>query len=176
MSQRDLDLPSAEDSFDEKLLADVREYGWHCVLVADEHHPHHAEANAALGPHPIYDAAFAYTVGLWLTRRHPELVLVGRWQHAHAILAAAVVLVEEGTVFVAGDETDEILEGYTVCFREVSAPRREELLTYASWANRRRSFEALQLVVPDRAGRWSWDAAYDAYPQPPLDDSDVRAS
>jgi hypothetical protein len=176
MSRWDPDLPSAEDSFDEKLLADVRAYGWHCMLVADEHHPHHAAANAALGPHLIYDAAFAYTVGLWLTRRHPELVLVGRWQHAHAILAAAVALVEEGAAFVAGDETDEVLEGYTVCFREVSAPRREELLTYASWANRRRRFEALQLVLPDRAGRWPWTDSYDAYPQPLLAEPDARAS
>ena len=74
----DFDLPGPEDSFDEKLIADVRTFGWHCLHVADEHHPEHAEQNAAEGRHPIYDAAFSYTLGLWLTHSHPELVLVGR--------------------------------------------------------------------------------------------------
>lgn len=163
-----LDLPEPEDGKDEKLLADIRDYGWHCVLVADEYHPEHAEQNAALGPHPIYDAAFAYTVGLWLTLSHPELILVGRWKQAHDILDSAVSLLEDGATFAAGDETDEILNDYPVRFCPVSDQRREELLTYASWANRRRRFEALQLVVPDQHRRWPWDDGYDAYPQPLL--------
>src|SRR4051794_1833600 len=108
----ELDLPDPEDRFDEKLIADVREHGWHCVLVADEHHPEHAEEIAAMGPHPIYDAAFAYTVGLWLTLRHPELVLVGRWQRAHATIATVVRLIEAGHAFAPGDRSSEILEGY----------------------------------------------------------------
>jgi nicotinamidase-related amidase len=82
MSEPYVDLPEPESDFDERLVADVREHGWHCILVAEEHHPEHAALNAALRRHPVYDAAFAYTVGLWLTRDHPELVLVGRWQQA----------------------------------------------------------------------------------------------
>lgn len=96
------DLPEPEDAFDEKLLADIREYGWHCVLVANEHHPEHAERNAALGPHPVYDATFAYTVGLWQTHTHPEVILVGRWPQAHAILANVVSIIEEGMHFRPG--------------------------------------------------------------------------
>jgi hypothetical protein len=165
-----LDLPEPEDSFDEKLISDIRSVGWHCVHVADEHHPEHAEQNAALGPHAIYDAAFAYTVGLWLTRSHPELVLVGRWKHAHAVLATAVSHIDEGARYEPGSTSDQIVEGYSVRFADVSPERRTELLTYASWANRRRPFEALQLVVPDASGRWPWDAAYDSIPQPLLTD------
>jgi nicotinamidase-related amidase len=44
--------------FDERVIEDVRAYGWHFIHVADEHHPEHAESNAALGPHPIHDATF----------------------------------------------------------------------------------------------------------------------
>lgn len=93
-----LDLPDPEDSFDERLLADIRDVGWHCVLVADEHHPKHAAENAALGRHSVYDATFVYSVGLSLTRHHAELILVGRWQHAHAIIASAVDLLDEDSV------------------------------------------------------------------------------
>ena len=84
MREQSLNLPEPEDASDEKLISDIRTYGWHCIHVADEHHPEHAAQNAALGPHPIYDAAFSYTVGLSLTLDHPELVLgirsrCGRW-------------------------------------------------------------------------------------------------
>ncbi len=47
MTRVPLDLSEPEDAFDEKLLADVREAGWHCVLVATEHHGQHAGANLA---------------------------------------------------------------------------------------------------------------------------------
>jgi hypothetical protein len=120
-----VDLPEPEDAFDEKLLADVRAYGWHCIHVADEHHPEHANRNAALGPHPIYDAAFSYTVGLWLTRSHPELVLVGRWNQNHAIISAAVTVIEEGGRFEVGGTRDDVLEGYDVCASPVSPARRD---------------------------------------------------
>jgi hypothetical protein len=99
VSARETDLPEPEDASDERLVSDIRRYGWHCIHVADEHHPEHADLNPALDPHPVYDAAFSYTVGLWLSHSHPELVLVGRWEHAHAIIAAAVSLIEDGSRF-----------------------------------------------------------------------------
>jgi hypothetical protein len=168
MRQPYLDLPQPEDDFDERLLADVRKHGWHCVLVADEHHPEHAASNAALGPHAVYDAALAYTVGLSLTRDHPELVLVGRWAQAHAILAAAVDLITGSRRLAPGEVSDQVLQDYEVRFGPVSHEQRVELLTYADWANRRRPFEALQLILPDSSGRWPEDPDYNAYPQPLL--------
>jgi hypothetical protein len=162
------DLPEPRDASDEKLLADVREFGWHCVRVADEHHPEHAAANTALPPHPIYDAAFAYTVGLWRTYSHPELILVGRWQHAHPILAQVVSLIRDGRTFAAGDRSDEVLDDYEVSFGAVANHRRLELLTWADWLNKGAQFDALQLILPDRAGAWPNDPVYKAFPQPLL--------
>jgi len=62
MVAADVGLPDPQDPSEAKVVADVREYAWHCSHVACEHHPEHAGLNAALGPHPVYDAAFAYTV------------------------------------------------------------------------------------------------------------------
>jgi hypothetical protein len=165
-----LDLPEPEDDFDRKLVSDIHEYGWHCILVADEYHPQHAKENAAFGPHPVYDATFVYTVGLWLTYEHPELILVGRWKQAHAIIIAGVSLIEDGARLAPGDESDQVLQGYPVRFAAVSKSWRDELLTYASWANRRRAFEALQLVLPDKDGHWPLEQGYSGYPQPLLDE------
>jgi Domain of unknown function (DUF4262) len=162
----ELDLPPPDDDFDRKLISDIHEYGWHCLLVADENHPEHAEQNAALGPDPIYDAAFAYTVGLTLTRDHPELVLVGRWPQAHAILQSAVAVIEAGTHFDHGDESDDVLEGYPVRFHGVTREWADYLLTYASWVHHRSPFDAVQLVLPDRETRWPWEDGYAGPPQP----------
>jgi hypothetical protein len=108
------------------------------------------------------------TVGLWLTKAHPELVLVGRWQQAHAILAAAVDLITGGRRLAPDEVSDEVLQGYEVRFGLVSDEQRIELLTYADWANHRRPFEALQLILPDSSGRWPEDPDYNAYAQPLL--------
>ena len=161
-------FPRPESEQDERALDYVRHVGWHCVLVADEHHPEHAEANAALEPHPVYDAAFAYTVGVWRTWEHPELILVGRWQHAHDYLAALVEMVRGGERFAPGDTTTELLEGYEVRFGAVSDAHRLDLLTWADWLNLREPFAALQVVLPDRAGRWPEDPDYAGFPQPLL--------
>jgi Domain of unknown function (DUF4262) len=67
-----------------------------------------------------------------------------------------------------------VLEGYEVCFAAVTPTQREELLTYASWVNRRQPFDALQLILPDAAGRWPWDAGYASIQQPLLDGSVVE--
>jgi hypothetical protein len=162
------ELPEPETEFDEGVLDHIREFGWSCVSITDRAHPEHAAANAALGPHPVYDAGFVYTVGLWLTWQHPELILVGAWTNAHAVLSAAVRLVESGTAFSAGDESNEVLGTYPVRLGAVNDERALELLTFAHWANRRRPFDALQLVLPDKAVRWPGEAGYDSYPQPLL--------
>ena len=163
-----LDLPRPEDSFDEKLISDIHEYGWHCILVSDEHHPEHAKKNAELGPHPVYEATFVYTVGLSLSYGHPELILVGRWKQAHGIVASAVSLIEAGERFAPGDESENVVGGYPARFGPVSPSRKAELLTYVSWVAQRRPFEALQLILPDKDRRWPWDESYSGYPQPLL--------
>jgi hypothetical protein len=146
-------LPQPVDDFDAKLVGDVREYGWHCVLV---------------GADGESDPPYAYTVGLLHTYGHPELVLVGSWQYAHGILGAAVELVGEGARLAAGDESDDVVEGYPVRFGPVSDEQRVELLTHAEWLYGGKEFAALQLILPDGAGRMPDDAGYDGYPQPLL--------
>lgn len=98
----------------------------------------------------------------------PSLSWLGAGAQAHAILAAVVELVTGGRRLTVGEVSDEVLDGYDVRFGRVSDERRVELLTYVEWANRRRPFEALQIILPDSSGRWPDDPEYDAYPQPLL--------
>lgn len=77
-------------------------------------------------------------------------------------------MIRAGHRFVAGDHTDEVLQGYDVRLGAVSEARRVELLTWADWANQREPFDALQVILPDRAGRWPDEPAYQGFPQPLL--------
>jgi hypothetical protein len=50
-----------KDDHERKALADVQNHGWHVLKVMEDDR----------GP------AFAYTVGLYHSFRHPELIIVG---------------------------------------------------------------------------------------------------
>ena len=164
-------LPKPSDPGDDKVLANIREFGFHAMHVRPYHHPEHAAENAKLGPHPIYDIGFSYTVGLPYSHDHAELVLVGDLpdDRAHDILWEVVHLIEDGASFAPGDESDLILHELPARFGPVSAHRRKELLTFSDWAARRRRFEAVQLLVPDREGTFPDEDAYAGPPQPLLD-------
>jgi hypothetical protein len=167
-------LPKPSDEDERRVVANIREHGWHAMHVRDEFHPEHAGL-----PQPDQDPAvvaagadgFSYTVGLWTEHHHPELVITGDWgpwERMHEILAAAVTrILDDGAHFDAGDEDDLVLVTHPVRFGAVAERYRNEMLTWAHWAARRRRFDALQLVICDRDRRWPGDPAY-AGPRQPL--------
>jgi hypothetical protein len=167
-------LPKPADEGEARVIADIEEHGWHALHVRDEFHPEHAPWTH---PDPAVEAAschgFSYTVGLWPTRRRPELILTGDWgdmRKMHSVLGAAVARVlDDGAEWSAGDQDDEVLERLPVRFGAVARLFRLELLTWSHWAARRREFEALQLLLPDRDGRWPDAPGYAGPPQPLLD-------
>jgi hypothetical protein len=81
-------LPPPTDEIEEQVLGGIARHGWHVVLVRQGMHEHEgdgpwSEDHAAQA---AYEADFAYTVGLTFSFSHPEVILVGGWQHAHAYL------------------------------------------------------------------------------------------
>ena len=153
----DLPVPEPTDDFERRLVDDVRAYGWHAVHVrAGEH------------PAPLTGVPFAYTAGLWLTANHPEIVLVGGFENAQALLASAVLLVQSGQRFLPGAESDDVLVDGTVRFGAVDRRHHGGPLGYAGWVHRGRGFQAVQLLIPDGAGRLPTDPDYAGVPQPVL--------
>lgn len=167
MSWFDGELPEPETPFDEKVLSDVRQYGWHCLHVSKGAHPEHESRAAAVGSLPE-DIPFAYTIGVWLTLNHAEIILVGAWSSWHGILGKVVELIKQGRRFEPGEQTDDVLDDYPVRFGAVSKRNRVELLTFADWASHRRGFEAVQLILPDGNTHWPDDAQYASFDQPLL--------
>ena len=74
-------LPKPSDDDERRVVANIREHGWHAMHVRDEFHPEHAGL-AQPDQDPAVAAAgaegFSYTVGLWAEHHHPELVITRR--------------------------------------------------------------------------------------------------
>ena len=102
-------------------------------------------------------APYSYTVGMWQTWAHPELVIAGIDPAiAKGLLDNAVTLVEQGQDLTDGIDRDEIAEGFAARFRLVTR-------TVASFAVSDRfyggmSAPRLQLIWPDPSGRWPGEA------------------
>jgi hypothetical protein len=163
-------LPTPEDDTEARVVRDIHQHGWHVVIVRSAVHDQETEGPWSDDPrsHAAYEALFAYTVGLEYSFGHPEVVLVGGWQRAHPFLNAVGDLVRDGRRFLAGDTSDQVLDGLVVRFDAVSEICRNDLLTWAHWAVHRQHFEALQLVLPDTSGRWPGDPDYNGFAQPAL--------
>ncbi|MBZ9713873.1 DUF4262 domain-containing protein [Deinococcus multiflagellatus] len=122
-----------------RVLAGARAYGWQVVMVPED----------AEGP------AFAYTVGLTQTFRHPELILFGLpLPTMQAILNLAVALIREGQRFQAGTHSEQLLEQTEVRFGQVNARHHGEFLGTAQRFSGDVPFAALQIIWPNRAGQF----------------------
>ncbi len=163
-------MPTPDDDLEARVVRNIEQHGWHVFLVRSGVHDHETDEPFAGDPrvHAAYEALFTYTVGLVHSFAHPEIVLLGEWQHAHPYLNVVGELVRDGHRFSPGDTSDEVLDGFVVRFEAVIETCRNDLLTWSHWAAGRRPFDALQLVLPDTSGRWPGDPAYNGFAQPAL--------
>lgn len=127
---------------EKKLLDDVDEYGLHIVHVPEEND----------------GAGFSYSVGLWHNFEQPEVIVFGlSTEVAHELLNLLADEADEGARFTAGTRHDGLLHGYPVRFVEVPKEVYADYLGFATWAYEGGDFAAVQLVWPDKQGRWPWD-------------------
>ena len=68
-----------------------------------------------------------------------------------------------GRVFRPGDSTDDLAQGFTCSFMPIAIEHYQQYLGYAIWFYRslKQPFPALQLVWPDKQGRFPWESDYD---------------
>lgn len=130
---------------EDETLANIREkiaeYGFWVGLVPAEGH----------------EPAFAYTIGLYQSFQHPELLVFGLGTDAmHGILDVCGDLIRGGARFEDAQATSAILEGYDVRFRAVrDEASHAEYLGYGCRYYGNRTFPVLQCLWPDKAGRFA---------------------
>lgn len=128
-----------------RMAADVVKYGWHVVKVSGDDR----------GP------GFAYSVGLFRTLGHPEVImfgLPGDWLHQHINAIGAAV--RAGASFAPGSRVADVLENHECVFVAVPPARYADHVGQAVAYYGKTQFPLLQCVWPDRQSRYPWDVGY----------------
>jgi hypothetical protein len=141
--------PQPEHELDKAIIRNVREHGCHIVgISADKKGP-----------------GYAFSIGLFANYGQAEVVIFGfEGRDAARIINIVRDLAAAGRKFVAGDVCDDILIDHKVSFVEVPLEAYRDYLGTAIWFYFKspRPFPCLQIVWPDREGRFPWQSDYDA--------------
>jgi hypothetical protein len=126
-----------------EVLADVAEQGVHLV---------HVPGDGPGGP------SYSYTVGLWESFEQPEVVVFGMPEDvAQDLLEALADDASEGKRFQAGERHEGLLVGYPVRLFALPADFAAARLSLLAWAYEGAAVPVVQLVWPDKQGRWPWE-------------------
>lgn len=124
-----------------QIFADIAEHGVHIVHV------------------PASDGApeYAYTLGLWHTYQHPEVLVLGLAPEvASDLLEGLTDEIDAGRAFAAGAKCEGLVAHYPVWFGVVTAAQVQQWLPRVGWIYDGAEVACVQLVYPDKQGRWPW--------------------
>jgi len=141
------DLPDTDLDDDERDFLDkIREAGWFRTQV---------DADAD-GP------GFSFTTGFWANVGQPEIIAFSlKSETAHAIFWTLFDRVNAGESLPVGVPVEDVVARLNVMLLPVAKRHYPEYLGWSSWFHRHRDFPCLQLVWPDRAGLFPWQAGFD---------------
>lgn len=102
------------------------------------------------------EPAFAYTIGLFHSFDQPELLIVGlELELMQVLLNSLAQRMKEGELFSAGTRVEGVIVGAPVRLRAVRGKKTfRESLGYARWFYGKKTFPVLQVLWPDRRGRF----------------------
>jgi hypothetical protein len=127
---------------DKIVAANVNEYGWHCVnVIEDDCHP-----------------PWSYTIGLYETWDHPELIVIGRSRAtSQAMLKTLSDDIELNSPPDLTDSAGHQLLGMKCHFLEVNDRYFSDYVGFALSYYRKRRFPLYQIVWPNEKGLYAWD-------------------
>lgn len=134
-------LPSAKNPYEESVLRNLAEHGWHFTHVFEDDD----------GP------SFSYSVGLTASYDHPEIILFGLpKESAHGLVSIIANRAASGDPIDLSKPNDEIIQGYPCVFVEVSRANQLEYALSDCWLYQGHGFTMYQLVWPSKQGVLPW--------------------
>jgi hypothetical protein len=130
------------DDLEKIVIANINEYGWHCVnVIEDDSHP-----------------PWSYTIGLYDTWQHPELIIVGRSRAtSHEMLKTVATDIELNDPPKLTDPGGHQLLGMKCHFLEANPRYYSDYVGFALWYYRKRKFSLHQIIWPNNDGLYPWD-------------------
>jgi hypothetical protein len=139
--------PKPHSDLDRRLLSDVAAHGCHVIKVL---------RSESTPP-------FAYSIGLFHSFAHPEVLLVGLdLDLMHRLINDIRDHIRAGALFSAGSRSSAILKGLDCEFRSVAPAHYPNLFGRAIWFYSGEDFPAVQCVWPDRQGRFPGQPDFDS--------------
>lgn len=144
-----IDLTRADDEPERRAIEDVTKFGIHILQVFNE---------------DLSTPCFSYTVGLWHTHRHPEVILFGlKDDLCRSVLNDLNREIGKGRSFAAGSSAEQVLEGFRVYFETVPSEQYREYLGWNRWFYGGDEFEAVQMIWPNTLGVFPWQKEASPY-------------
>jgi len=132
---------AARDEPERIVLSNISEFGWHAVNVIEDD-----------GQSP-----WTFTIGLYETWQHPELIIIGRSRAtAYKMLESLATQIEDGGPPNLADSEPYPLLGIPCHFLEVNPRYYSDYVGFALWYYRKRKFPLFQIIWPDREGIYPW--------------------
>jgi hypothetical protein len=136
-------LSRAEDEQEKKALEDIRADGIHWLDVFDREHA---------------DRGFCYSVGLWHTHNHPEVIIFGlKGGLGGRVLNGINDDIGNGKSFQAGLSSMDVLEGFRCYFEAFPKEQYRDHLGWAKWFYGGDDFPAVQMLWPTTSGIYPWE-------------------
>jgi len=141
--------PAADSALDEQILDRIKTIGWYHVQVEAE------------GQKP----AFAYSLGFYANFGQPEVVVFGLpMEISQRFLdIAAIRIAGAKQPYEMYKPYEDIAEGTKVAFVPVARRHFPAYFGYGGWFYQsvETDFPVIQMVWPDKAGKFPWEQGYD---------------
>ncbi|MFZ0885590.1 MAG: DUF4262 domain-containing protein [Candidatus Acidiferrales bacterium] len=136
---------------DVKVLADIREPGWHVTGVF--------AAKDETGPE------WAFSIGLFHSFGHPEVIVLGLKLNACInVINEIGQQVKTGKRYQTNEDYEDILNApYKCAFRTVERTHYRDYLGYALWFYENDPFPTMQCFWPDKTAKFPWDEGCNAF-------------
>jgi hypothetical protein len=127
---------------DRKLQDDIEEFGLQVMYVMEDDH----------GPD------FSYSIGLFESYRHPEIIIVGlKQQLAHILINNMANDIKEGKVYVPLSYEADILDNFNCYIIEVEKLNYDNYVGQAQRYYEGDGFPLLQCIYPTVKGIYPWE-------------------
>ena len=136
----------ALDEGEQSFVAKVREHGWFRTGVfGDEKGP-----------------GFSYTTGFWVNGNQPELIIFSTKDDiAHDVFWDLFRDAKSGQALPVGQRTDAVFANLPAYAFRVAKKHYRDFLGWSRWFYGGDGFSCLQIVWPDRAGKFPWEPGFD---------------
>lgn len=131
------------DTF-ERTIKDIIDFGYQTINVSDD-----------LG------LPFSYTVGLFRTFNHPEIIISGlRSEIANQLLSDIALKLKKGVHRQEDKTYDDLIDGFPCVFKKVQRYNYDEYLGRAIWLYQGYEFPVLQCIWPSKDNKFPWENGY----------------